>query len=220
MMLAGDLLEEIRADLASVEEAIRSARFVAALTDGAVPEEGLRAIAGEQRRVVASDRRSFALLASRFASSPAHEWCVSMQQGESDALVLLDGYAGWLALDEGWFESYEPDPRAQAYPAFVAWLAVNGSVGAVAVAFLANLAAWGENCATVAAALRDAYGAGNAAVAYFEFFAAAPPGFQKDTLAVAQAGLDAGDDPREIRRAARLLQAYELQFWDALAEHA
>jgi thiaminase len=145
-MLAGDLLEEIRADLASVEEAIRSARFVAALADGAVPEEGLRAIAGEQRRVVASDRRSFALLASRFSSSPAHEWCVSMQQGESDALVLLDGYAGWLALDEDWFESYEPDPRAQAYPAFVAWLAVNGSVGAVAVAFLANLAAWGQNC--------------------------------------------------------------------------
>ena len=219
-MLAGDLLEEIRADLASVEEAIRSARFVAALTEGTVPKEGLCAIAGEQRRVVASDRRSFAVLASRFASSPAHEWFVSMEQGESAALALLDGYAGWLALDEDGFGSYEPDPRAQAYPAFVAWLAVNGSVGAVAVAFLANLAAWGENCARVAAALRDAYGAGDAAVAYFEFFAAAPPGFREDTLAVAQAGLDAGDDPREIRRAARLLQAYELQFWIALAEHA
>jgi thiaminase len=219
-MLAGDLVEQIRADLGSVEEAIRSARFVAALTEGTVRQDGLWAIAGEQRRVVASDRRSFALLARRFASSPAHEWCVSMEQGESEALALLDGYAGWLALDEDWFESYEPDPRAQAYPAFVAWLAVNGSVGAVAVAFLANLEAWGENCARVAAALRDAYGAGDAAVAYFEFFAAAPPGFREDTLAVAQAGLDAGDDPREIRRAARLLQAYELQFWDALAEHA
>jgi thiaminase len=219
-MLADDLLEEIRADLASVEEAIRSARFIAALAEGTVPTEGLWAIAGEQRRVVASDRRSFALLASRFPSSPTHEWFVSMEQGESEALMLLDGYAGWLALDEGWFGSYEPDPRAQAYPAFVAWLAINGSVGAVTVAFLANLAAWGENCASVAAALRDAYGAGDAAVAYFEFFAAAPPGFQDGTLAVAQAGLDAGDDPREIRRAARLLQAYELQFWDALAEHA
>jgi thiaminase len=219
-MLAGDLLEEIRADLASVEEAIRSARFVAALAEGTVREEGLWAIAGEQRLVVASDRRSFALLSSRFASSPAHEWFVSMQQGESEALALLDGYSDWLALGEDWFESYEPDPGAQAYLAFVAWLAVNGSVGAVAMAFLANLAAWGENCARVAAGLRDAYGAGDAAVAYFEFFAAAPPGFRDDTLAVAQAGLDSGDDPREIRRAARLLQAYELQFWDALAERA
>jgi hypothetical protein len=72
----------------------------------------------------------------------------------------------------------------------------------------------------VAAALRDAYGADDAAVAFFEFFATSPPGFREDTLAVAQAGLDVGDDPREIRRAARLLQAYELQFWDALAEPA
>jgi hypothetical protein len=97
-------------------------------------------------------------------------------------------------------------------------LALNGSVGAVTLAFLANLAAWGTNCARVAAALRDAYGADDAAVAFFEFFAAAPPGFREDTLAVAQTSLDAGDDPTEIRRAARLLQAYELQFWDALAE--
>ena len=143
-----------------------------------------------------------------------------MEQGESEALALLDGYAGWLALDEDWFGSYEPEPRAQAYPAFVAWLALNGSVGAVTMGFFANLAAWGENCARVAAALRDAYGAGDAAVAYFEFFAAAPPDVREDTLAVAQVGLDAGDDPREIRRAARLLQAYELQFWDALAEQS
>ena len=219
-MLAHDLLEDIRADLASVEEAIRSARFVAALAEGTVREEGLWAMAGEQRRIVASDRRSFAQLARRFASSPAHGWFVSMEQGESEALALLDGYAGWLALDEDWFGSYEPDPRAQAYPAFVAWLALNGSASAVAAAFLANLAAWGENCARVAAALRDAYGAGDAAVAYFEFFAAAPPDVREDTLAVAQVGLDAGDDPREIRRAARLLQAYELQFWDALAEQS
>jgi hypothetical protein len=29
-----------------------------------------------------------------------------MEQGESEALALLDGYAGWLALDEDWFGSY------------------------------------------------------------------------------------------------------------------
>jgi thiaminase len=215
-MLASDLLEEVRGDLASVEQAIRSARFVDALAGGTAGEDRLRAMAGEQRRIITSDRRSFAHLASRFPSPPAHGWFLSMEHGESEALALLDGYASWLALDEDWFRSYEPDPRAQAYPAFVAWLAVNGSVGAVTVAFLANLAAWGENCARVAAALRDAYGAGDGAVAFFEFFAAPPPGFREDTLAVAQAGLDAGDDPTEIRRAARLLQAYELQFWDAL----
>jgi hypothetical protein len=183
-----------------------------------VPAKTLQTIAGEQRRIIASDRRSFAQLAARFPSQPAGGWFLSMAQGEGDALGLLDGYAAWLSIDEGWFESYEPDPRAQCYPAFVAWLALNGSAGAVTLAFLANLAAWGENCGRVAAALRHAYNAGDDAVAFFEFFAAPPRGFQENTLAVVQASIDAGDDPSEMRRAARLLQAYELLFWDTLAD--
>jgi hypothetical protein len=217
-MVAADLLDSLRADLAPVEEAIRSHRLLGSLAAGAVSEERLRAIAGEQRRIIASDRRSFAQLAARFPSQPAGGWFLSMAQGEGEALALLDGYAAWLSIDEDWFERYEPDPRAQCYPAFVAWLALNGSVGAVTLAFLANLAAWGENCGKVATALRDAYDAGDEAVAFFEFFAAPPPGFREETLAVVQAGVDAGDDPSEMRRAARLLQAYELLFWDALAD--
>jgi thiaminase len=217
-MRAADLLESVRADLAPVEQAIRSHPFVGSLAAGAVPEERLRAIAGEQRRIIASDRRSFAQLAARFPSPPAGGWFLSMAQGEGEALALLDGYAAWLSIDEDWFANYEPDPRAQAYPAFVAWLALNGSVGAVTLAFLANLAAWGENCGRVAAALRHAYDAGDDAVAFFEFFAAPPPGFRDDTLAVVQAGLDADEDSSEMRCAARLLQAYELLFWDVLAD--
>lgn len=217
-MRAADLLQSVRADLAPVEQAIRSHRFVGSLAAGAVPEERLRAIAGEQRRIIASDRRSFAQLAARFPSPPAGGWFLSMAQGEGEALALLDGYAAWLSIDEDWFANYEPAPRAQAYPAFVAWLALNGSVGAVTLAFLANLAAWGENCGRVAAALRRAYDAGDDAVAFFEFFAAPAPGFREDTLAVVQAGLDAGEDFSEMRCAARLLQAYELLFWDALAD--
>jgi thiaminase len=217
-MRAEDLLESLRAELAPVEEAIRSHRFLDSLATGAVTRERLRAIAGEQQRIVASDRRSFAQLAARFPSPPAGDWFLSMALGEGEALALLDGYAAWLAIDEDWLREYAPDPRAQSYPAFVAWLALNGSVGAVTLAFLANLAAWGENCGRVAAALRDAYNAGDDAVAFFEFFAAPPPGFRENTLAVVQAGLDAGDDPREMRDAARLLQGYELLFWDGLAD--
>jgi thiaminase len=217
-MRAADLLESLRAELAPVEEAIRSHRFLDSLAAGAVTEERLRAIAGEQQRILASDRRSFAQLAARFPSPPAGGWFLSMAVGEGEALTLLDGYAAWLAIDDDWLREYVPDPRAQSYPAFVAWLALNGSVGAVTLAFLANLAAWGENCGRVAAALRDAYNAGDDAVAFFEFFAAPPPGFRENTLAVVQSGLDAGDDPRAMRDAARLLQAYELLFWERLAD--
>jgi len=43
-----------------------------------------------------------------------------------------------------------------------------------------------------------------------------PPGFEERAVAVADAGLAAGDSPARARRAARLLQAYELMYWDTL----
>ena len=88
-----------------------------------------------------------------------------------------------------------------------------GSRADVVLAFLANLAAWGENCRQVAAALREAYGAGDDAVAFFEFFANPPEDFESRAVAVLGEGLAAGDSPVLARRATRLLQAYELSFW-------
>jgi hypothetical protein len=99
----------------------------------------------------------------------------------------------------------------------VAWLALNGSRSDVALAFLANLSAWGANCARVAAALRERYALDDGGVAFFAFFTSPPADFEPRALAVIDAGLAAGDDPGLARRATRLLQAYELRFWDGLA---
>ncbi len=213
----GQLLEELRRDLADVDGAIRSHRLLAGLEARRVPEGRLRALAGEQFAIVTSDRRSFALLAARFPAG-AGDFFLSMADGEGQALSLLHGFAGWLGMGPDDLLSYEPQAGAQAYPAFVAWLALNGSRADVTLAFLANLAAWGTNCGRVAAALRDRYGAEEEAVAFFDLFATPAPGFEERALAVVDEGLRAGDSPRRARRAARLLQAYELLFWDTLAE--
>lgn len=119
-------------------------------------------------------------------------------------------------MTEAELRGYEPHPGAQAYPAFVAWLALNGSHADVVLAFLANLAIWGGNYAKVAAALREAYGASDDAVAFFDFFASPPADFEPRALEVLDEGLAAGDSPLLARRASRLLQAYELSFWEAL----
>jgi hypothetical protein len=49
-------------------------------------------------------------------------------------------------------------------------------------------------------------------------FATAPPGFEERAAAVVAEGLDQGVHQDQIRRAAALLQGYELLFWDTLAE--
>lgn len=85
---------------------------------------------------------------------------------------------------------------------------------------MANFSAWGSYCATVAQALRAHYGFDDASCAFFDFFAAPPPGGDEPALAVVQAGLDAGRGTDEAREYGRLLQSYELMFWNTLAELA
>ncbi len=57
-----------------------------------------------------------------------------------------------------------------------------------------------------------------AATAYFDFLAFLPPSFETDAVAIVARGLDAAAERRAIKRSARLLQAYEKDFWDAVAE--
>lgn len=60
-------------------------------------------------------------------------------------------------------------------------------------------------------ALRPIYG--DDAVAFLDVFAQTPPGFEERALSLVAIG-----DPLSARRAARLLQAYELLYWDTLAD--
>lgn len=208
-MTARELLEDLRRELSAVEQAIRAHRYLAAPPR----EESLRAFAGEQYTTLASDRRSFAHLAARFPEPPAGDFFLGLAQGEGAALERLFALAASLGMDEGGLIGYEPEPGCQAYTAFVSWLALNGSRADLALAFLANLAAWGENCRRLADLLRD-----RCDTAFFDFFAEPAPGFEEHALAVVDRGLAAGDSPTRARRAGRLLQAYELLFWDGLAD--
>ena len=214
---AAALVREIRSDLAPIEEKLANHPFVAALAAGDVPRPTLARFAGEQHWIITSDRRSFAHLASRYADQPAGDLFLGLAEGEGIALVHLSAFAGWLGLDRARLVNYEPTPGAHAYTAYVSWLALNGSASDVAVAFLANLAAWGANCGKAAEALRARYGATDEDVAFFDFFATPGPGFEDQALEVIDGGLQSGDSPARARSAARLLQAYELMFWDSLA---
>ncbi len=72
------------------------------------------------------------------------------------------------------------------------------------------------NCGRLSRGLKDRFEMTEEQVRFFDFFATPPPTFEDQALAVIQHGLDRGEDPRLVGRAARLLQAYELMYWDAL----
>jgi hypothetical protein len=122
-------------------------------------------------------------------------------------------------MSESDLKTFEPIPAAHAYCTYVAWLGMYGSDGELAGAFLVNFAAWGANCGKMSKALQDRYGLTKEEVAFFELFSQIPPS-EKQILEVIQGALDRGVEPALIHRAARMLQAYELMFWDAMAEAA
>ena len=73
-----------------------------------------------------------------------------------------------------------------------------------------------ENCGRLSRILTERFGLGEKEVAFFDLFASPPATFEANALSVIQQGLDRGTEPRLIQRAARLLQAYELMYWDTL----
>ncbi|GAA2146195.1 hypothetical protein GCM10009760_35640 [Kitasatospora kazusensis] len=211
---ARELYARVTAELAP---AAAHNQLVELVESGSAPVEALRRIAGEEYRIIRSDRRSFALMAARFADpAPTGELFLGLAQGEGQALPLLLDYATALGLDPAALDSYEPRAAAQAYPHHLAWLAQFGSRSEIMLALLANFGFWGGYCARIAAALPRHYGLTEADAAFFTFFADLPPGFEQTALSTLQHGLDAGEDPAAALRAARMMQSYEAAFWDSV----
>ncbi len=215
---ARELIAETRAQLKGVEDKLFAHPYLSAVEEGRITKEKLRLFAGEQYYIINSDLRSVAMLVSRQSDAPNRDFFLAALQGEAAARDTLLAFAEALEMSEDDLRAYEPKPACQAYPAYVAWLASYGSAADFAAAFLANLPAWGSSCARMSAALKGKYGLSSAAVAFFDLFAAPAPEFEADSLRVIQDGLDRGVDPRGVTRAARLIQAYELMYWDTLYE--
>ena len=214
---ARELVEEARRGIAPVEERIRQHPYLQALEGRRVARGTLAIFAGQQRHIIESDLRSVALILARSASQPTRDFFLGMLQGERAALEALAAFGKAVGIAGG-DPAAEPLPGAFAYSAYVAWLALYASPAEFARAFLVNLEAWGANCARMSRALRDGYGLSAEDVAFFDLFAAAPPGFEVRGLAVVDEGLAGGVEPARIRRAARLLQGYELLYWDTMLQ--
>src|SRR3990170_5631855 len=121
MPRAEKLVDEIRQELKDVEARIAGHPYLRALEQRGIAREKLRLFAGEQRHIVGSDMRSFALLVSRYGNSPSGRFFLDMVQGECAALEALSVLAGALGMSREDLEAYEPTAGAQAYPAYVAW---------------------------------------------------------------------------------------------------
>ncbi|MGZ5096241.1 MAG: thiaminase II/PqqC family protein, partial [Burkholderiales bacterium] len=193
--------------------------YLKELEQGRIQREQLKIFAGQQHHIISSDLRSIALILSRHGTLPSRKFLMNALQGEASALEALHAFTSALRLTGGDLESIEPLPAAHAYCSFVAWLALYCSDAELTGAFLVNLSAWGANCGRMRKALQEKYGMSQSALAFFDLFANMPS-FEAEALDIIQSALERGVPARLIHRAARMLQSYELMFWDAMADAA
>ena len=216
---ARELIETIRTELKPLHQQIISHRYVAALENAKVPRESLVMFALQQHHIIASDLRSIALILARHGNLPSRPYLLNVLQGENNAFEALDKFAQALGISGETLRGSEPIPAAFAYSAFLAWLGMYGSDAEMAGALSLNFAAWGTNCGRISAALKAGYGLKPDAVTFFDLFANLPPAGDA-AVGVIQGGLDRGVPAAAVARAARMLQGYELMYWDAMADVA
>src|SRR5437899_8937970 len=216
MIDAKALVDEIRQELEPVSEQLLQHPYMQGLEEGKIGRDNRCVFAGEQYNIIASDLKSAAHLVSRFGSAPSRDFFLGILQGERAAWDALLTFAHALGLSEAQLREHEPLPGAHAYTYYMAWLALYASDAEIAAAYLVNFPAWGQNCGRLSRILKEHFGLNEKEVAFFDLFASPPATFEASALSVIQRGLDCGTEPRLIRRAARLLQAYELMYWDTL----
>jgi thiaminase len=210
------LINAIRKELQPVNEQLLRHPYVEGLEQGKIGREDLHIFAGEQYAIIASDLRSAAYLVNRFGDSSSRDFFLGILQGEKAAWDSLLVFGSAIDLTETDLRAHEPLAGAHAYTCYMAWLALYASDAEIAAAYLINFPAWGENCGRLSRILKKRFGLSEKEVVFFDLFASPPATFETTALNIIQQGVDWRTEPRLIQRAARLLQAYELMFWDTL----
>ncbi len=210
------LSQKIRTDLIEISEKIRNHPYLDALERGQLSEVALRSFIGNQYHLMVSIIRADAQMLQRFGGSQFGDYFYGMLQTEMAAYCALLTLAQKLGMEQAALEDFEIDPDAFAYGCYVSWLADNGSPAEIIGGLGVNFPVWGANCQRMSTALRKHYGFSASQTRFLDIFSEQPE--DKETM------LDAIDfdlshqiPGERIARAARLIQAYELRFWDAMA---
>mmetsp|Transcript_48661 Transcript_48661/g.146679 ORF Transcript_48661/g.146679 Transcript_48661/m.146679 type:complete len:242 (-) Transcript_48661:186-911(-) len=215
------------------EKKLEEHPFIKAAESGTLSLAQLRAFALEQYAIQLSDATSFASLAGHQGFVPTTLAGISVPQpttnaaktsipdifqfllgGEVYAAPLLLAFAEQLGLDEQVLKSHDTNALAQTYPSYWARLALTGRRAAGAAACAVNFPAWGGMCKRLREALAKSEDLGfrDNSLSFIEFFATPIENLDEMAAAVIE---EEGISYEELIEPVRLLQEYEVMFWDA-----
>lgn len=217
MTNARQLIDQTKAVLAETDSAIRGHRFVVAIEEGRVDRDALHHFCGSQYQMWKTN--SAAVSMARFENHPYRDVFLTPPEVEAGAALEIAALAQRLGMDSAVLERFEPTAEAFGYAAYKAWLICYGSAAEMACARALNLSAWGYNCGKISRGLQNHYSLTADETHFFDEFSGLQE-LENKAATVIDADLQKGVDPKMITRAARLMQANETMFWDAMARHA
>ena len=211
VIMTSSFLNEVRSSLAPFNKSILEHPFIIEAEKGTLSLERIKRFVKNQNYIISHDVRSLAFMISRSIRDEELEFFDSVYKGDAQALPLLRRMAQSSGLKIIDLETYVPIPEAVSYAHYLTFLAQFATPGEQTMALVVNLPVWGSNCNRLSKALREKYGIDE--TSFLDLFAQPITEAEKAAESVINCYLDMKD---EMKRVAKLIQGYELMFWNGV----
>jgi thiaminase len=209
---ARELLAEVRKELEPLNSLVLNCRFLLRAERGELSFGDLRSFVENQLYIVSHDAKSIALMAARATHAEETAYFADLARADLEALRALEEMAEELGAAKGPLQSLKIIPHAVDYTHFLAFLAAHRNPGEQAFALIVNLPVWSSACARLLNAVRERYGLRR--TRFLELFSSVPGWVEERGLQICERY--ATEHAESMRFFARLIQSYELSFWEGL----
>ncbi len=206
------LLKEMRSLLAPLNEKILNHPYIIDAEKGTLPLARIQAFVANQHYIVNNDVRNLALMLSRSTSIEELRFFERVMKADLEALGLVVKMARTLGFTVQELENYVQIPEAVVYAHYLSTLAQFSSPGEQVMALIINLPVWSSNCRRLSKVLREKYQIEE--TSFLDLFSSPTEELEIEALRITDHYLPEKEE--SMRRVARLIQAYELMFWDGL----
>ncbi|CAH3115260.1 unnamed protein product [Porites lobata] len=222
---AKEVLASLRKEPFCIEyvEKLVNHRVVQVSKAGTLPLKVMAAFLCEQYYIVSADIRSMEHLVSRCEDSDViGQYFSFFYNGQKLAHRKLLTMAKAMGLSELDLENYEPQASAQGYPSYFCYLAHYGEIPQIVAAIAVNFPTFGQMCSSLEDSMKKKYDMKREDLDFLRFFGVCD--LDEGAVKVIEAfkandkGKMSEIEYKSIRRAVRLLQAYEVMFLDSIYE--
>lgn len=211
-MRASEFLANLRQKLAQDNEKILNHELIKEAEKGILDKERIKLFVAQQNYIVNHDLRSLAMMLSRARGEDELDFFYTLVAGDKEALRQLRALSEELGLSGEELKKFPILAEAASYTHYLAWLALYANSGEQATALVVNLPVWGSVAKRFGSALREKYRIRN--LGFFELFAGPYDVMEGMAIKVIEGYL--GLYKESMERCARLIQRYELMFWDGV----